>query len=188
MLHQAEALPNNYTRGPPPHAEAAVQASLGVARHYIAEGNTTAALQVVFEALRSTFGEGAVHSAAARVESHLSQLHLQPQQASAQSAADQLADILTGCRITDMQAAAHGQSNWQYESLDLQMQQLQLQGQLGSQQQCQSQQPLLQELRGMNLAEPGTMDDSSFVCQRCGGIVSKSRQAAHQQLWCQPHR
>ena len=90
------------------------------------------AQQVVFEALRCVFGEGAVHNAAARygwpltgllharvlhcqhslvgephsvcrVESHLSQLHLQPQQASAQSAADQLADILTGCKITDVQ-------------------------------------------------------------------------------------
>ena len=46
MLHQAEALPNNYPGGPPAHADAAVQASLGIARHYIAEGNTTAALQV----------------------------------------------------------------------------------------------------------------------------------------------
>ncbi len=46
----------------------------------------------------------------------------------------------------------------------------------------------LQELRGMNLAEAGVTDESNFVCNQCGGIVSKSRQAAHQQFWCQANR
>ena len=45
-----------------------------------------------------------------------------------------------------------------------------------------------QELRGMRLAEPGVVDESSVVCQWCGGIVSRSREAAHQQFWCQANR
>ncbi|DBA86316.1 TPA: hypothetical protein ACH3X2_005553 [Trebouxia sp. C0005] len=80
-----------------------LQASLSLAHKFIAQGNTTAALQVVFEALRTVCGETAAQNAAARVGSHLLHLHLQPQQASSQSAADQLADILTGCRIADNQ-------------------------------------------------------------------------------------
>ncbi|KAL0037114.1 hypothetical protein WJX79_001260 [Trebouxia sp. C0005] len=82
-----------------------LQASLSLAHKFIAQGNTTAALQVVFEALRTVCGETAAQNAAARVGSHLLHLHLQPQQASSQSAADQLADILTGCRIADNQQA-----------------------------------------------------------------------------------
>lgn len=38
----------------------------------------------------------------------------------------------------------------------------------------------------MQLGEDGVPEDSSFRCPRCGGIVSKSRQVAHLQMWCQP--
>lgn len=165
-----------------------VQATLSLAHNFIAQGNTTAALQVVLEALRTVCGDTAAQNAAARVESHLLHLHLQPQQASSQSAADQLADILTGCRIADNQAAAFApQDGGIHESsLITHMQQLQIQGQ---HRQCsQHQQPLLMELRGMNLAEAGVTDESNFVCSQCGGIVSKSRQAAHKQFWCQANR
>ncbi|KAL0028956.1 hypothetical protein WJX77_008274 [Trebouxia sp. C0004] len=166
-----------------------VQASLSLAHSFIAQGNTTAALQVVFEALRTVCGETAAQNAAARVGSHLLHLHLQPQQASPQSAADQLADILTGCRIADNQQApafAPQDSGIREESLNTHMQHLQIQGQ---HRHCfQDQQPLLMELRGMNLADAGVTDESNFVCNQCGGIVSKSRQAAHQQFWCQANR
>ena len=46
----------------------------------------------------------------------------------------------------------------------------------------------VQELRGMRLAEPGVADESSVVCKWGGGIVSRSREAAHQQFWCQANR
>ena len=45
-----------------------------------------------------------------RVESQLLHLHLQPQQPSVHSAADQLADILNGCRICSTQVTS---SLWQ---------------------------------------------------------------------------
>ncbi|DBA95494.1 TPA: hypothetical protein ACH3X3_013353 [Trebouxia sp. C0006] len=166
-----------------------VQASLSLAHDFIAQGNTTAALQVVFEALRTVCGKTAAQNAAARVESHLLHLHLQPQQVSSQSAADQLADILTGCRIADNQQASAfaSQDSGRHDNLlNTHMQQLQIQGQ--HRQRSQDQQPLLMELRGMNLAEAGVTDESNFVCNQCGGIVSKSRQAAHQQFWCQANR
>ncbi|KAA6419572.1 MAG: hypothetical protein FRX49_10497 [Trebouxia sp. A1-2] len=89
-----------------------LQASLSLAHKFIAQGNTTAALQ--------------------------------PQQASSQSAADQLADILTGCRIADNQQAPAfaAQTGGTCESsLNTHMQQLQIQGQ--HRQRSQVQQPLL---------------------------------------------
>lgn len=186
MLNTGEQYSNRHSPIPSKSQET-VQASLNLAHNYIAQGNTTAALQVVFEALRTVCGETAAQTAAARVESHLLHLHLQPQQASTAAAADQLADILTGCRIADpQQALTAAPHNSRQGDLDAHMRQLHVQGPYA--QHAQDQQPLLMELQGMNLEETGIPHESNFVCNQCGGIVSRSRQAAHQQFWCQAHR
>jgi len=165
--------------------EQAVQAILSVAHSHIQQGDTTGALQVVFELLREVCGEAAVHSAADRVESQLLRLRLQPQQAGTQSAADQLADMLTCCNIgTQMVQPEAAEQNLPVPGLDLQLQHLQLQSHPPPLEQ--NQQPLLMELRGMQLGEDGVPDDASFICPRCGGIFSKLRQMAHMQMWCQP--
>ena len=46
MLNPAEPYLSTHSAAAPSDPQKAVQASLGLARHYIAHGNTTAALQV----------------------------------------------------------------------------------------------------------------------------------------------
>jgi len=35
------------------------------------------------------------------------------------------------------------------------------------------------------LAVSASLDGSSSICPRCGGLVSEKRMQAHQQFWCQ---
>lgn len=186
MLDYNNSRPHPATSSPSPPStpHEAVEASLSLAQTYIAQGNTTAALQTVFETLRTFCGDTAAQSAAARVESQLLHLHLQPQQPSAQSAISQLADIMNGCRIYNDQPVQPCSS--QQIPLEAGMQQLHMQTQPS--QYSNSHQPLLTELRGMRLAEPGVTDESSVICCYCGGIVSRSREKVHQQFWCQASR
>ncbi|KAL3149955.1 hypothetical protein ABBQ38_013316 [Trebouxia sp. C0009 RCD-2024] len=58
--------PATSSPSPPSTPHEAVEASLSLAHTYILQGNTTAALQIVFESLRTFCGDTAVQSAAAR--------------------------------------------------------------------------------------------------------------------------
>ncbi|KAL3143970.1 hypothetical protein ABBQ32_003780 [Trebouxia sp. C0010 RCD-2024] len=141
MLDYNNSRPHPATSSPSPPStpHEAVEASLSLAQTYIAQGNTTAALQTVFETLRTFCGDTAAQSAAARVESQLLHLHLQPQQPSAQSAISQLADIMNGCRIYNDQPVQPCSS--QQIPLEAGMQQLHMQTQPS--QYSNSHQPLL---------------------------------------------
>ncbi|KAK9808850.1 hypothetical protein WJX72_005057 [[Myrmecia] bisecta] len=43
---------------------------------------------------------------------------------------------------------------------------------------------ILQETGRIGVAEDAALDGSSFVCDRCGGLVSAARRDAHAAWWC----
>ena len=44
--------------------------------------------------------------------------------------------------------------------------------------------PILGETGREGLSQCAMADGSSFVCGRCGGVVSKSRRQQHEMFWC----
>ncbi|CAK9177038.1 unnamed protein product [Ilex paraguariensis] len=154
-----------------------VRGLITLARQLIDQGKPSQALQTVVVAMRTKGGDGAVFEALNRAQ----ELYRNKLQASA--AADELASLFAECAIAEAMPSegeqnqyntvaqsigpdAHGTSMFQFIEPDAQ----------GN--------SILAETGRQQIVLNAFSDGSSFVCLKCGGLVSNHRKEEHYGFWC----
>lgn len=145
-----------------------IQSLLALARQRINEGSPGQALQAVVMALKASGGESAVLHTLQRAR------ELYNNRMQVNLAADQLASLFAECAIAEASPSAappgptfhHGHFN------------------AGSLVENSSEASILAENGRMQVVMDAFADGSSFICLRCGGLVSNTRKDEHIAYWC----
>ncbi|KAJ6807872.1 uncharacterized protein M6B38_169645 [Iris pallida] len=149
--------------------ESMTRSLLAMARQLIEEGKPSAALQAVMAAMKSQGGEQAVFQILQRARELYSNMQ-------GNSAADELASLFEACSIAETQPLGHGQPQAPGGGIPPM--------------------PVPSLLNAVTdasvLAIGGRKqvmldafsDGSSFICLRCGGLVSNLRKDEHLAYWC----
>ncbi|KAL2634527.1 hypothetical protein R1flu_006006 [Riccia fluitans] len=153
---------------------------LAIARQRINEGNPSLALQAIVVALRAAGGESAVFQAFSRAR------EVYHSQRQANSAVDELSALFADCGITDIQPLSVGTNG------DLPMANghavppgtHEMDMVESNVPRHENAAPILAESGRLQVVVDASTDGSSFVCVRCGGVVSMMRRDEHFQFWC----
>lgn len=145
-----------------------IQSLLALARQRINEGSPGQALQAVVMALKASGGESAVLHTLQRAR------ELYNNRMQVNLAADQLASLFAECAIAEASPSAappgptfhHGHFN------------------AASMVENSSEASILAENGRMQVVMDAFADGSSFICLRCGGLVSNTRKDEHIAYWC----
>ncbi|GMH04007.1 hypothetical protein Nepgr_005846 [Nepenthes gracilis] len=153
-----------------------VMGLLAWARQLVDLGKPSQALQAVVTAMRSIGGEEAVFQILQRAR----ELYRNKLQASAE--ADQLASLFAECAIAEAQPMRTEASQLQSLTLSSPVPDTSLGPPLEVDSHGTS---ILAETGRMQIVLDAFCDGSSFICLKCGGLVSNHRKEEHYAYWCQ---
>ncbi|GAA0139998.1 hypothetical protein LIER_01429 [Lithospermum erythrorhizon] len=152
------------TAPPPPTQNDAVKHLLATSRQLIDQGQPSQALQAVVMAMRARGGEEAVYHLLVRARD----LYRNKIQTSA--AADELSSLFAECAIAEAMPLNSQPSD---QITDQQSVEFDPHGT-----------SILAETGREQVVLDAFSDGSSFVCLKCGGLVSNQRKEEHTAFWC----
>lgn len=161
------------------HSSDAVSMLLATARLRISQGNPASALQAVITALNASGGERAVLQTLARARD------VYRNRMNANAAADELASLFAECAIVEADSSfpLPSVSQQQEQPPDLKFHPLNSKD-ANSMEGCSNSAPILAESGRMQVVFDAFSDGSSFICLKCGGMVSNLRKDEHIAYWC----
>ncbi|XP_078439415.1 uncharacterized protein LOC144709676 [Wolffia australiana] len=146
---------------------------LGLSRQLLDEGKPSLALQAVLAAIRARGGERAILDALHRAR----ELYQNKMQGTA--AADELASLFATCMIHDAKPPPSNGSGFGNGGSSGSAMTVGMAADLAKETS-----PILAESGRREVIVDAFMDGSSFVCSRCGGLVSNLRKDEHLAYWC----